>query len=376
MLSLQVSDKIRIENQRQQRQRFGGIGSVQISKELIRTGQTPMFVEIRSPYGIELTNFRLAKITAAKHQVTLRFAMHRRDGGPMEWQLHECRRLYTLDGWAQPPQPAIGTNLTLILEPAQREVGGVQFHGFRYRYRYQSRDIPIYYILDRGSWAPGGTILGNEFWMRNCFAPCIYRGRSRNDAYSTEWYLPSCPNPNIVQFLPLQTELQGFTFTVGCRGIVVTWATRVAHIRSLFYKPAGSAEMHHLHEHCGDLGVELETSPVEVLFAAGSRSRAEWMTLHSAWFDFVADELHKQIGMRRERMPSYGMIEEWGDADLVRYRREGLPKLLATGVKNICLANHFENNMNTYGVSNMCCTVNHRVAESVGEKNLRALCQA
>ena len=54
--------------------------------------------------------------------------------------------------------------------------------------------------------------------------------------------------------------------------------------------------------------------------------------------------------MRRERVTTFGHIEEWTPADLERYRRFELPKLLEAGTKTICLANHFENNMNTWGV--------------------------
>ena len=36
------------------------------------------------------------------------------------------------------------------------------------------------------------------------------------------------------------------------------------------------------------------------------------------------------------------------------------------------MANHSENNMNTWGVSNFCATVDHKVAASVGEEKLRA----
>jgi hypothetical protein len=79
--------------------------------------------------------------------------------------------------------------------------------------------------------------------------------------------------------------------------------------------------------------------------------------------------------MQRERVSTYGMIEEWGNPDFERYAKLGLPKLLAAELKCIGLANNFQNNMNTYGVSNMCCTVDLKIAESVGEENVRALCQ-
>jgi hypothetical protein len=60
---------------------------------------------------------------------------------------------------------------------------------------------------------------------------------------------------------------------------------------------------------------------------------------------------------------------------VARYTRLGLPKLLDAGMKAVYLANHFENNMNTWGVGNMCCTVDYKVAESVGVDHVREFCR-
>ena len=88
----------------------------------------------------------------------------------------------------------------------------------------------------------------------------------------------------------------------------------------------------------------------------------------------VRETLHAELDFRRERVSAYGMIEEWGNPDMERYARAGVPKLAAAGVKKIGLANHFQNNMNVWGVSNMCCTVDYRIAESVGEDKFKLLC--
>ena len=75
-------------------------------------------------------------------------------------------------------------------------IGRCDYVGFTYRYHYRSAAIPIYKILDRGSWGVGGSILGNEFWMRNCFVPSITRIESEAQFYSTEWYVANCANPS------------------------------------------------------------------------------------------------------------------------------------------------------------------------------------
>ena len=354
---------------------FLGIGRVVAGGVPLRSGRRPMFVEIRNPAGITLRDYVLEKQQVSPSRVVLDFSMRREQGGIMDWMVHTVRNRHTVADWTQPPRPAAGTRLRLEIRSVCRTLGGRKYIGFSYQYRYRSRDIPIYKILDRGTWEPGGRAVGNEFWMRNCFTPAIVPIRSVRQFHSTEWFLPSCDNPSVVQFLPLQTELQGFTFTAGPAGILVTWATEVAHVRSLFEKPRGVDEIVHWHEHCGDLGHVLTSSPVEVLWSAGATDRVERANAYEAVKELVHATLHAELGMRRERVTTYGQIEEWGNADLPRYARRGLPKLLAAGVKTVYVANHFENNMNTWGVSNMCCTVDYKVSETVGAKNLRMFCR-
>jgi hypothetical protein len=354
---------------------FLGLGAVLQGGMMLRSGRRPMFVEIRNPSGVELLNFRVTRSEITPERVLLSFSMDRREGGLMEWMVHEVRPRYNTADWTRGPQPAEGTVLELELRPVQRAIGGRDYSGFSYRYHYGSSSIPIYKMLDRGSWEIGGSAIGNEFWMRNCFVPSITRIESEAQFYSTEWYIPDCPNPSAFQFIPLQTELQGFTFTASREGVLVTWATDVAHIRSLFEKPRGEDLLVHFHEHCGDLAHEFSTAPMEVLWSPGPRNRVELANDYESVRELVHETLHSELGMRRERVTTFGHIEEWTRADLERYRKLGLPKLLEAGAKTICLANHFANNMNVWGVGNFCVTVEHKVPESVGEDKLRAFCE-
>ena len=333
-----------------------------------------MFVEIRNPSAVELLNYRVTHYENLSESVLIRLSMEKREGGLMEWMVHEVRPRYSTADWTHGPKPAEDTVLELELRPVRRAIGDRNYSGFSYRYHYRSGTIPIYKILDRGSWEIGGSSLANEFWLRNCFVPPIARIESTAQFYSTEWYIPDCLNPSAFQFVPLQTELQGFSFTASPHGVLITWASEVAHVRSLFEKPRGEDVMAHFHEHCGDLGHEFSTAPIEVLWSPGPHTRVDLANKYEAVRELVHETLHAQIGMRRERVTTFGQIEEWTPADLERYRRLGLPKLLSAGAKTICLANHFENNMNTWGVSNFCVTVDHKVAESVGEEKLRAFC--
>jgi hypothetical protein len=355
--------------------RFEGLGAVTCDAAVLRSGRRPMFIEIRNPDGLELTEYRVREAMITEQGADYRFDVVARAGGKMEWQLHEARYRYNTADWSQPPRPLEDTTVHLSLRPVQRRFGRYEWSGFSYQYRYQSGSVPIYQILDRGTWEIGGRAVGNEIWMRNGPADNIAPIRQADQYYSTEWYLPPIANPNILQFHPLQTQLQGFTFTAHEEGILVTWPTQVAHVRTLIEKRRDSGEIAHFHEHAGDLALEFATSPVEVLWFPGRHDFVARANLWQAVFDQVADELHRQAGLRRERATSYGIIEEWEGFDVRDYTRRGLPKLLAAGLKTIFLPSHFRNNMNTFGLGNMCCTVDLKVAESVGEDNLRAFCE-
>jgi len=374
-----ASDQVRLSNGIEldllsQGDNFAGIGEVRAGEVPLRDGRRPMFVHIRNPWGVELREYRIEAQERTADRVRLTVSARRHEGGLMEWMVHSVRNRYNTADWTSAPLPAQNTSLILELRPVARSLGRFQASGFSYRYMYRSDSIPIYKILDRGTWEPSGRAVGNEFWMRNCFVPSIVPIRALEQFHSTEWYLPDCANPSIFQFLPLQTELQGFTFTSGPAGTLSTWATSVAHVRSLFEKPRGQDLIAHWHEHCGDLATAFATPVVEVLWVPGGLDREERFNLYEAIKELVHRTLHAELGMRREHVCSYGMIEEWGNADLRRHAEKGLPKLLEAGARKIGLANHFENNMNVWGVSNMCCTVDYKVAPSVGEDNLKAFC--
>lgn len=345
--------------------RFFGLGEVTVDDTLLRSGRRPMFVDVRNPSGIELLDFQVISLEHDEYHLKLELQPRSRAGGLMEWMLHEVRARINTSDWSQEAAPAPDTRLHLELKAVTREFGGQSWQGFSYQYRYHSESIPIYKILDRGTWEIGGAAMGSEFWLRHGAAP-ITRFESRAHHFSTEWYLPGIANPNIFQFQPLQTQFEGFTLTASEQGLLATLPTEVAHIRSLFEKPRGFDEIVHWHEHCADLSNELTTSPVEVLWLPGDFDATEKFNHYETVRAWLHPHLHGQIGMREERVPTYGLIEEWGEADIDRYRRLGVPKLLEAGINTIALPNHFQNNMNTWGVSNMCCNVDFKFSEAMG----------
>ncbi|CAN5367392.1 hypothetical protein BH11ARM2_BH11ARM2_29670 [soil metagenome] len=355
--------------------RFLGLGAIHQGPDLLRDGSRPMFVEIRNPSAVHLRDYRLLEERAEGDAVVLTFEADREQAGTMEWMLHTVRNRYAATDWAEPPRKADDTRLELVLKPVERTLGGETFRGFSYQYRYRSGSIPIYKILDRATWEPGGSVVGSQFWMRNGVIPAILPVESLEDRVSTEWHLPPIEQPNIFQFFPLQMAMQGFTFTASPLGTLVTWPTRPAHVRSLFEKHAGKGAMFHWHEHCGDLGNEFETAPVEVLWLPSrTTDRVALLNRYEAVRDHVWTALHEAAGMRYEVAEPYGIIEEWTVPDMAMYRDKAVPALLDAGARTIFLPNEFQNNMNVWGVSNMCCNVDFKLPEAIDKEAFHGLC--
>ncbi len=233
---------------------FLGIGHVKFNGLTLRSNSLPMFAQISTPEGVELVNFELIEKFVNEKEITLSFSVQKKNGDTMEWMLHSVRNRRNITDWSKATQPAPDTKLMMKIKPVERKIGKTVVKGFSYQYLFESDSLSIYKITDRASWEIAGSAIGNEFWMRNGVVESIQEFKSQSEFYSTEWYLPGIANPNIFQFHPLQTHLQGFTFTSSKHGTLITFPEKVAHIRSLFEKWRDSDEIVHFHEHCGDLG--------------------------------------------------------------------------------------------------------------------------
>ena len=354
---------------------FLGIGEVKVNDILLRNGRRPMFVNITNPDGIEFLNYTLIDKEISDDEIILTFSMQETKTELMEWMLHTVRNRCNLNDWTEEPHLAENTELKLIIKPLTREIGAKTWTGFTYQYIYKSNHIPIYRMLDRATWEIGGNIVENEFWMRSGAVPSLVKFNNKTDFYSSEWYLPGIENPNIIQFHPLQTTLQGFTFTSSPEGTLVTWPNEVSHVNSLFEKERNKSEMAHIHEHCGDLAYEFSTSPVEVLYSGGALNHVQKANTYESVKELVYDALHAKAGLKRDRVTTYGVIEEWTLPDMDKYINKALPKLIEAGMKTVFLPNECQNAMNVYGVANMCCNVDFKIAEAVGEDNMREFCK-
>lgn len=353
---------------------FLGIGAITINGVKIRSGRLPFFAHVISPEAVELVNFKIKNKVVSDDAIIVDFTAQLKNGDNMDWMLHTVRNRKNISDWVEVFHEQPDLTFQLIIKPVTREFESLKAYGFSYQYVYKNASMPIYKITDRGSWELDGSATGNEFWMRNGVVDSLPLFSKKSDFYSTEWYLPGVANPNVFQFHPLQTALQGFTLTSSDKGNLITWATKVSHIRSLFEKWRNKNEIVHIHEHCNDLMPEFTTVPMEVLYVPEVLSRVERANLYNNVRELVHESLHHEIGMRRERITTYGIIEEWTEPDLTRYTQVALPKLLNAGVRNIFITNLCQNVMNTWGLENLCCNVDYIISDTVGEDKLKAFC--
>src|SRR5450432_2646703 len=269
---------------------FLGICAVVVDGVPLRDAALPLFCEVRSPDGIQVVEYPILQKNVTPEKIELKLGARTKKAPVMEYMLHSVRCRENLYGWADDLRETTDSFITLTLLPVTRTVGNRSYKGFSYQYHFESREFQLFKLIDHGTWEIGGHAVGNECWMRVGHVPSIVPFDRLEQRYSTENYFHGIANPNVFQFLPMQTELQGFTFQAHQSGILVTWPTEIAHVRTLLEKPAGQDHVFHFHQHCQDLSGTLETSPMEVLWSAATgTSRVDRYNLYEAMRVMVHD---------------------------------------------------------------------------------------
>ena len=99
MKSLALDNGIRIELLTRGRE-FLGIGRVSADGVALRSNRRPMFVEIRNPSGVELCEYEVTGEGSGDAGLSLEFGMKAKQGGLMEWMVHEVRNRYNTADWS------------------------------------------------------------------------------------------------------------------------------------------------------------------------------------------------------------------------------------------------------------------------------------
>lgn len=314
---------------------FEGLGQVQLRRRKLRCAELPIMPLIRTPDGYEVSRLELQDIERGRNAVTITLTPHVSRHGRMEWVCCDGEDRWNVGPWEQPPERDRGGALRLTLQAVNRTLGGLDFVGFSYSYKYRSRKCRIYRIHDRATWELGGSATGSSFWMEGPFNEPHKTFENKSDAFTTSWCRFDGGTVQLQQFLPFFTALQGFTFGFDRQDVLVTAFEAPFHCRSLFQKNAGRNYLVHWHQLCGDLSGCLEFPALQVLCAD---LPADDLTERANQYCAVREELQRsyaeQCGLVREEVLASGRLAPGQTACLEALQR-GLDELARAGCKRV-----------------------------------------
>jgi len=314
---------------------FRGLSEVKLRRRKLRSGELPIMPLIRTPDGCEVTRLELQNIEKGKDAVALTLTPHVSRHGRMEWACSDGEDRWNVGSWEQEAERDRGGALRLTLQAVNRTIGGLEFTGFSYGYKFRSRKCRIYRLHDRATWELGGWATGNSFWMQGPFNPPQKTFDGKSDSFTTACCRSVGGTVEVQQFQPLFTALQGFTFQFDRQDLLLTAFEAPFHCRSLFQKDAGQNYFVHWHQLCGDLGACLEFPALQVLCAnAPYGDVAERADQYSAIRDELQRTYAEQYKLMREGTVVSGHIAATGSACVEALQR-GLDELARAGCKRV-----------------------------------------
>jgi hypothetical protein len=314
---------------------FCGLGEVKLRRRKLRSGELPIMPLIRTPDGCEVSRLELQNVEESKDAVAVTLTPHVSRYGRMEWACCDGEDRWNVGPWEQEAERDRGGALRLTLQAVNRVIGGLEFAGFSYGYKFRSRKCRIYRLHDRATWELGGWATGNSFWMQGPYNVPQKTFEGKRDSFTTAWCRSVGGTVEVQQFLPLFTALQGFAFQFDRQNLLLTAFEAPFHCRSLFQKNAGQNYFIHWHQLCGDLGACLEFPALQVLCANAPCSD---MTERADQYSAIRDELQRtyaeQCRLMREGTVVSGRIAAAEGACAEALQR-GLDELARAGCKRV-----------------------------------------
>ncbi|MCK4374863.1 MAG: hypothetical protein KAX19_06015, partial [Candidatus Brocadiae bacterium] len=309
---------------------FGGLGQVKLRRRKLRCTELPVMPLVRTPDGYEVSRLQFQHIEKGEESLTLSLTPYLKRGGRTEWVCCDGEDRLRVGPWEQDAERDRGGSLRIVLRAVSRTIGGTQFAGFSYSYKFRSRKYRIYRIHDRATWELGGSATGNSFWMQGPFNEPQKTFRNKNDAFTTAW-CRSGGGTVLQQFLPLFGALQGFAFQFDRQNLLVTAFEAPFHCRSLFQKNRGENHFVHWHQLCADLATCLEFPALQVLCA---ESPGEGLPELADRYCAIREELQRdyaeQCGLVREGVAVSGRLVA-GEIPGAEALQRGLDKLAHAG---------------------------------------------
>ena len=287
---------------------FAGIGRVKWGRHVLRSPELPIFPLIVSADGYEVRRLELDDIRQTDDELVVAFKPYVQLQGRMEGKGPRGETRWNIGPWREEPVRDRGGRLWLRLREVNRLIGDMELSGFSYGYKFRSRKYRPSRIHDRATWELKGHATGNSFYMRGHNGPPRWTIRGKKDAFTTA-RLADDQQPE--QFLPLFTELQGFTYQFDRQCLLVTAFERPFDCLSLFQKNAGAGCIIHWHQLCGAPGGDgsLEFPALEVMCAhLESTGEAERINRYEAVRTAIHDRYNAALGLHADRAMCVGRL--------------------------------------------------------------------
>ncbi|MHC4479882.1 MAG: hypothetical protein ACYS1C_02795 [Planctomycetota bacterium] len=314
---------------------FGGLGQVKFRRRKLRSAELPIMPLIATPDGYEVSRLQFEDVQKAKDSLTLDLAPFVRRRGRMEWVCCDGQDRWNVGPWDGEAEKDRGGLVRMVLSAVTRTIGGVEFVGFSYSYKFRSRKYRIYRIHDRATWELGGYATANSFWMQGPFNEPQKTIRNKDDGFSTSWCRLAEEAVELQQFLPLFTALQGFTFQFDRQNLLVTAFEAPFHCRALYQKNAGQNYFVHWHQLCDDLSGCLEFPALQVLCAeVPDADKTELVNCYCAVREELQGHYADQSGIVREPAVVSGRLEV-GEPPSAAALERGLNELARAGCERV-----------------------------------------
>ncbi len=277
---------------------WGGLAGICAGEIPLRSADLPMTVRMQTPEGILYTRYVLHDIHAeADGTHVLAF-----DASGMPWGVQDY-----LDEYQQPmvtvalPQQPVEDRLWLELRPRTLTLGGRDWVGFSYLFRFKSQARRLHRLTVRGSWEIGGAISGNTVLSQGqCNMP-VYRGAS-GTLFTTSCLktLDRYGSPQGVSYQlgPRGGLIQAFDFQYGRDGALLQFWPQFGSISSILESPVGSDVLHVIDEHRFELAREANSFEQYVLFAPGDLPENEARNVWYEAYEYVYGRIRSEYDIK------------------------------------------------------------------------------
>jgi len=345
---------------------FLGLGRIWIGKTLVRSGRLPLRPYAQTFTGLELAGLKLLGITGTRIKLEVQFRKL-----PVKLMRdHSFDPIHELGDWGHNQTDGVG-RLDIVLEPTHDEFNGVEFAGFSYHYEYRSKDVPLFWILDKASWELDGDITGATVVSQSsCSAPVTTF--DRKNRWTTEGVLfflveQGNQNPVMTHNLPRWASHGAFDFQYKGNRTLVGVFERVELIRSVLVRDAGKPELKTFDKHLFDQALQVRTAAKKILLNADPKTTIGQQNVWSWVHEDVEARARAEFGLRQEPLIPRICMNYWINFTIAKYYDDLLPAAIGIGCKQLFVDNLNRSDMTDGGVSaNMCNGHEYEIAPKLG----------